>query len=301
MAARLAPAAALALDVARERALRVGALAPDQRHRQALRRRRVVPAVAALHAQPAVVARLLAPLGERDRAALLVDVVGERAADAAVRADGIDRLELLARADRHVADRLVDQRARRARGHALAARDAARLPHRIVQVERDPRRIALARAPDHVVALDVVARAHAAVAQDARVVVDRDHRVRVVLAAPAAVREIVAADAVAPHQDEQLVVGGRRLLGILVGGRLVDEQQLREHRALALDALGRRLDLHAVLARAHARGREHAAADVDGAHAADADRVVALVVAEHRDLDAGVLGRGVRSWCPRRP
>ena len=33
------------------------------------------------------------------------------------------------------------------------------------------------------------------------------------------------------------------------------------------------------------------AADVDGAHAADADRVVALVVAEDRDLDARVAGR----------
>src|SRR4051812_37932272 len=52
-----------------------------------------------------------------------------------------------------------------------------------------------------------------------------------------------------------------------------------------------RADLHAVLARAHARRRVHARADVDDAHAADADRVVALVVAQHRDLGAHVLRR----------
>jgi hypothetical protein len=239
-----------------------------------------------------VVARLLAPVGERDRAALLVYVVGQRAPDAAVRADRVDRLELLARPDRHVADRLVDDRAGRARRHAFAARHARGLAHRVVQVERDPRRVPLAGAADHVVALDVVARSHAAVAQDARVVVDRDHRVGVVLTAAAPVREVVALDAVAPHQHEQLVVGGGRLLRVLADRRLVDEQQLGEHRALELDALRRRLDLHPVLAGTHARGREHARADVDHAHAADPDGVVALVVAEHGDLDARVL-RGV--------
>src|SRR4051812_13102627 len=52
-----------------------------------------------------------------------------------------------------------------------------------------------------------------------------------------------------------------------------------------------RSDLHAVLARAHARRRVHARADVDDAHAAHADGVVALVVAQHRDLGAHVLRR----------
>src|SRR5208282_6339876 len=90
----------LAADVSRQRALGVGVLAADQRLGEALRRRRVVPAVAALHAQPAARARLLPALGERDRAALAVDVVGQRAADTAVRAHRVHRVELAARPDR---------------------------------------------------------------------------------------------------------------------------------------------------------------------------------------------------------
>ena len=51
-----------------------------------------------------------------------------------------------------------------------------RLSHRPVIVERDARPVALARAPDHLVRLDVVAGADTAVAEDARLVVDADHR-----------------------------------------------------------------------------------------------------------------------------
>ena len=83
-------------------------------------------------------------------------------------------------------DRLVGEGPGRAGGHALAARHARGLAHRVVEVERDPRRVALAGAADDVVALDVVARPHAAVAQDARVVVDGDDRVREVVAAAVA-------------------------------------------------------------------------------------------------------------------
>ena len=116
---------------------------------------------------------------------------------------------------------------------------------------------------------------------------------------PRASSAVLLLDAVPAHEHEQLVVGGRRLLGVLLDRRLVDQQQLGELRAVALE-LGRRgLDLHPVLARAHAGRRVDARADVDDAHAAHADRVVALVVAEDRDLDAGVLGGLPRSSCPR--
>ena len=292
-AAGLLAAAALALDVARQRPLRVGVLAPDQRRREALRRARVVPAVAALHAQAALGARLLAPVRVRDRVPLAVDVVGERAADAAVGADGVDRVELGPRPDRHVVDRLVDERAGRAGGHALAAGHARRVAHRVVQVERDQRGVALAGAADHVVALDVVAGADAAVAEDARVVVDGDDRVAQVDAAAAAEREaVLALDAVAAGEGEQLVVGGGGLLRVLLGGRLVRHQELGERAAPLLDLRRRGLHLHAVLARAHAGGRVDARADVDHAHAAHAHGVVALVVAEDRNVDPGAL-RGV--------
>src|SRR3954449_1685378 len=292
-AARLLALVALAAHVLRQRPLRVARLAPDERRLQALRRGGVVPPVAPLHAQPALVAGLLAALGERDRLALVVDVEGDRAADAAVRAHRVDLAQLGARADRDVADRLVRDRAGRARGDALAAGHARRLAHRVVEVERDARRVALAGTPDDVVALDVVARADAAVAQDARVVVDRDDRVRVVLAPAAAARQraLVLRDVVLADVDEQLVVRGLALLGVLLDRRLVDEQQLGERGAVAVELRRARSDLHAVLARAHARRRVHARADVDDAHAAHADGVVALVVAQHRDLGAHVLRR----------
>src|SRR5262249_4146890 len=114
----------LAAHVGGERALGVGLLAPDQRLGQPLRRGRVAHAVAALHAQPAVRAGLLAPFGERDRVLLAVHVVGQRAADAAVWADRVHRVQLGARPDRYVADGLVGQRAGRAGRDALAAGDA---------------------------------------------------------------------------------------------------------------------------------------------------------------------------------
>src|SRR3954454_11086328 len=290
--ARLALLVGLAAHVLRERPLRIARLAADERGREALGRGGVVPAVAALHAQAALVARLLAALGERDRLELVVDVEGQRAADAAVRAHGVDLAQLGARPDRDVADRLVRQRAGRARGDALAARDARRLAHRVVEVERDPRRVALARAPDDVVALDVVAGADAAVAEDARVVVDGDDGVRVVLAPAAAARQdaLLLRHVVLADVDQQLVVRGLRLLGVLLDRRLVDVEQLRELRPVALELRRVGADLHVVLARAHARGGVDAGADVDDAHAADADGVVALVVAQDRDLDALVLG-----------
>src|SRR5262249_32262062 len=78
----------------------------------------VVEAVASFHAQAARVRRPTAPLHPDDLVSL--DVVREQAADAAIRADRVDRL---------VGDDLADlarghERARRAGLHALAAGDA---------------------------------------------------------------------------------------------------------------------------------------------------------------------------------
>src|SRR6185312_4594237 len=127
------------------------------------------------HTEPALVAGLVATLGERDAAALAVDVVGQRAANPAVRAHRVNRVKRCAGLDRDVVDRLVGQRAGGAGRHAFTARDAGRLAHRVVEIERDAGGVALAAAADDIVGLDVVAGAHAAVAQDAGVVVDRDH------------------------------------------------------------------------------------------------------------------------------
>ena len=76
---------------------------------------------------------------------------------------------------------LLVERPGRARGDALAARDAGRLAHRVVEVEADARRVTLAGAADDLVHLDVVARADAAVAEDAGLVIDGDDGARSVL------------------------------------------------------------------------------------------------------------------------
>ena len=75
----------------------------------------------------------------------------------------------------------VGQGPGRARDHALAARDARRAAHRVVEVEGDPRLVPLAHPADDLVVADVVAAPDAAVAEDAGVVVDGDDQRRVVL------------------------------------------------------------------------------------------------------------------------
>ena len=97
-AARATPPVVLAPDVLRQRALGIAVLASDQRDAQALSVLRIVPAVATLHAEPLLAGRTLAPLGEDDLVGLAIDVIGERAADAAVGTHTIDCLELGARA-----------------------------------------------------------------------------------------------------------------------------------------------------------------------------------------------------------
>src|SRR5579859_7001705 len=159
-------------------------------------------------------------------------------------------------------------------GECVAARHAGRGAHRVAKVERDVRGVALPAAPDHVVALDVVARPGAAVAEDARVVVDRDDRAGQVDAPAGSARQaVIAADAERVGQGEQLVVAGGGLLGVALARRLVGNEQPGQHRAAALELGGAGLDLHAVLAGPHARRGERGRADVDHAHPADADRV----------------------------
>src|SRR5205085_3460026 len=103
-------------------------------------------------------------------------------------------------------DRLAEREGLRgARQHALAAFHAARLPHRVVQVKPDPRVVALARAADDVVMLDVVAAPRAAVAEDAGAVVDRDE-MRRFIAPP----RRLAAGAIAVGIDRRLLALRRR-------------------------------------------------------------------------------------------
>ena len=78
---------------------------------------------------------------------------------------------------------LVGEGAGGARHHALAARHAGGVAHRQVGVEGDAGHEAFAAAAQNVVVANLVAAANAAVAQNARLVIDGDRERRAVLAA----------------------------------------------------------------------------------------------------------------------
>src|SRR5471032_1073778 len=82
-------------------------------------------------------------------------------------------LRILADRQLHLRDGLEGDGAGRARDHAFAAANAARVAHAIVQIEANAGARALARAADDLVFLHVVARADAAFADDAGSVVDQ--------------------------------------------------------------------------------------------------------------------------------
>ena len=122
--------------------------------------------------------------------------------------------------------------------------------------------------------------------------VDRDHGIGHVGAAGGSRKQVChAGDGEAVRDRDQLVVGGRGLLRVFLARRLVGDQQFGEHPAPVLDLRRRGGDIHALLARPDARRRVDPPADVDHAHPAHANRVVALVVAQRRDVDSHVTGR----------
>ena len=90
--------------------------------------------------------------------------VGERAEN---------RIELIGRQDWQ-SDGLVGQSAGRTSADTLAAGDASALSHRLIQVERNPSRMAFARSSDDLVRLQVVTSTDAAVAEDAGLVINRN-------------------------------------------------------------------------------------------------------------------------------
>src|SRR5262249_15333856 len=136
----------------------------DERPGKAVGVQGVVPAVAPLDAEPAVVNRTVAPLGPED--AVVLYLIGHSTAHAAVRANALHGARPRARHEgqRH---RLVGQRPGRARRGALAARDTGTPPHRLVQVEADAGGVAPAGPADHFIGLDLVTRPDATVAEDA--------------------------------------------------------------------------------------------------------------------------------------
>ena len=172
--------------------------------------------------------------------------------------------------------------------------------HRVVEVERDAGRVALARAADDVVALDVVAGPDAAVAEDAGVVVDGDDRVGDVGAAAAAARQRPPTARRTPGELEQQVVAGRRLLRVVLGRRLVGDQQLGQGGAAALDLVRR--GVVTSIPSSHGRTQDAARRGRRRRPRTSGTRRRGLAARRGRAPGCRCRRRGRRSrwWCPRR-
>ncbi len=192
----------------------------------------------------------------------------------------------------------------RARAEAVGARRQS--PHRTelddVAAERGDVRVAVERADigrraalvqhELIVLGDLLRVAHAAVAEDAALAVDRDQRRQLERLLEVALGLDEAARPGSPAVGDVL----QRALAALVADRaverVIDEQEL-DHRALGLvHALRLRVDDHPVADRRRARRLQlRDALDLDQAHAAGADGLAEFgVVTEDRDLDVAVLG-----------
>ncbi len=252
----------------------------DQRPGQALRVVRVVEAKAAFDAQAAVVGGAIAALDADDD--LVFHVVGDLAAHAAERADRIDPAINRLRADVG----LGHERARGAGLHALAAGHAGAVAHGVVQVEHDFAVMAAKGVADDVVDLFFAAGAHAAVALNAGIEVDRHRRVRHVGRGLGAAgfpqrRSHLHALARGPVAEFAVRAGGVVAQPFVARLGQVGKQHF-EHHVLALHrarAVG--MHLHAGGRGAAAAWRQHAlAVDLDHAGAAVAIGPVAGFVAQ---------------------
>ena len=241
---------------------------------------------AALVAQPAVV-DLVVLAREHAHDAVVADGQLDVALRRAVGADGARALDVpRARAE------AVGGRRQRADGAQLDDVAAERRDVGMA-VERRDVRVGAALGEDQLVVLrDLLREADAAVAEDAPLAVDRDQRRQLERLAEVPLRLDEAGGPRPPAVGDVLQ---RALAALVADGaveRMVDEQEL-DHRALGrVDALGLRVDDHAVLDRRRAAGLQlRDALDLDEAHPARADRLAELrLVAEDRDLDVAVLG-----------
>ena len=124
-----------------------------------------------------------ASLGEYDGIAFPVDVIGQSATDTAIGTHAIDLLEVRSRSEGQ-ADCPVHECAGRTGRRTFAAGHAAALAHLLVEVEGNARFVSLTAPTDDFVALHVVARSDAAIAENAGLMIDVDHLRAVILASP---------------------------------------------------------------------------------------------------------------------
>ena len=185
----------------------------------------VVEAEAAFDAQPVLVGRAVAPGHVADL--VVLDLVGDLAADAAVRADALDPRGR-PRDGRRPASSTIEDGISAPVGQACTHSPQATQvlgPHRVVHVEHDLGVVVAKRHADDVVDLDLAAGAHAEVAVDAGVQMHRHRRVAAIGRRGRALRKARAAHV---HPIRPLPQLGVRVVRDLALG-LVGEQQLHDH------------------------------------------------------------------------
>ena len=155
------------------------AILADERLQQPVGVADVIEAEAALDAEPLLVRRAVAAIDIEQL--IILDLVGELAADAAIGADAIDFAVGSYRQHAGLVDqRLFHQGAGRAGLDAFAAGNASAVAHRIVEIENDLGVGIARRHADHVIDLDLAAGADAEIAFDAGVEPDRHRRMAAV-------------------------------------------------------------------------------------------------------------------------
>ena len=217
---------------------------------------------------------------------VILDLVGDLAADPAVGAYALHLVELDPAIDTGLVDECrLHQRAGGARLHALPAGDTGAGAHSVVEVEHDLGADPPVGHADDVVDLHLAARPHAQVAVDAGVEVDPHRGMARVGRDRGPAREPALGDVQALGPLPQL----RVMLVRHVARRLVGDEQLHHHPARGLCPLGRGVHHQARRRPALARCGEHPLAlDLHHARAAVAVGPVAglMRVAQVRNVGA---------------
>ena len=199
----------------------------------------IVEAKSAFDAQPVVIGRPIFAFDRNDP--VVLDLVGELAADPAIGTDTVDFTVGSIGVD---AVRIDQSRRHQGTGraslHAFAASDAGAVAHRVVEVEDDLFVVAARGHPDHVVDLDLAACAHTEIALDTSVELHRHRRMATVGRGCEMLRKaaFLNTEPVGPLPQPRVRVMRHGAVW------LVADQQLEHHLARKFSALAGRLDLH---------------------------------------------------------
>ena len=234
----------------------------------------VIEPVAAFHAQAVGIRRTVFSLDVQDP--VVLDVVGELAADTAIRANRI----YLFVGNGHAHSPSRHQRARWTRLDAFPARHAGGIAHWVVKVEDDLGASAAEGIANHVVHLFFPAGAHATLALDARVQVHRYRGMRQILGWLVSRRESWFADAQLLGPEIEFRVERIGSLGH-IGKQQLDRNLLAQHSPRAVGD-----DFHAIFRIAAAGGRQNTLAfNLHHASPAVAIGPQTVLVAQARNLD----------------